>query len=375
MNKYKLLVALLSLSVLPITARTVAAEEFSISDNGSGSSSDVAISVDNSAQVNQSNNSDVVNTITTDTNTGGNSADGNTGENTAINTGDSSTGVAVANQLNESHVENGCCSAPADTAEITGNGQNSSNAISYGVNTNTNTNVTNTASITTNIFGKATTGNNSASNNNGNVSITTGSIKVQEKVVNTANNSSVHTVSSLKGGFTLKIGGNGGGSSNNIILFEDDTQSIYVNNVADIFNNSVWDLMTGNNTADDNNGDVVIKTGDIDLAVLLENSVNNNTVTVDCDCDKNPEPEKPTEGNPPSSNPGNGGNGGNNGGGGNGGVGGGPGSILGAMTGGNVLPATGNPWILLAILGNLMMLLFGTALRLRSGRSPSLAFA
>ena len=135
-------------------------------------------------------------------------------------------------------------------------------------------------------------------------------------------------------------------------------------------------LITGDNTADRNtDGDVDIKTGDVKVVTKIENDVNKSEVVVECGCEE----EKPEEEKPPkeeeekpvgapvgSSNP--------------------PtkaaekpseqkkGEVLSAAIG-DILPATGTPWFILAILGNLVMLLLGTVLRLRSGRSPGLAYA
>lgn len=382
-NKKQLVLTLLSLVMLPFAARSTSAQEIIITDNGSGSNNEITITNTSSTTVNQSNDAQITNSVNTQANTGENTLNNNTAENTSVQTGNISTSTTIQNNLNQSVANVGCCDNKESSANISNNGSESQNAISYTNTTTTVVTAQNTATITNNVQGTAVTGNNSASQNLGNVSITTGDIKVEEKIKNISNNSQVTLKTNVGGDFILTIKGNGEGSENTITLTENRNNIVTVNNVSDILNNSLWNLITGNNTGDYNNGNVVIKTGNIDLSVLVDNEVNKSKVEIDC-CKKPGENPPPGNGGenpppPPPPPPSNGGNGGNAGNGNNGNVGndggggaGRGGEVLAAVTK-EILPITGNLWFIIAILGNILMLFFGMVLRLRSGRSPSFA--
>jgi hypothetical protein len=154
---------------------------------------------------------------------------------------------------------------------------------------------------------------------------------------------------------------------------------VYVTNTVDILNQLAFDLITGENVADDNLGDVVIKTGDIALITQVQTEINRTYINQKCDeCEPEVEPEEPPsdEGDPdiipddvylPPSPPDDK-----------------PedkddsddednddeGEVLGI--GGAILPATGTLDTLLMLLASIAFLLLGSYLRLRSGRSPSL---
>ena len=156
-------------------------------------------------------------------------------------------------------------------------------------------------------------------------------------------------------------------------MFVDSSNTnINVNNSANIVNNSRWDLNTGKNEANGNVGDVSITTGDIVFNSTIENSkINVGLVDIECcedeedDEDKpgpddNPRPPdpplKPTS--PPcvqncgSSNP----------------------TSQGGPNG-EVLPVTGSASLLFLAIANIVMFFMGWYLRLRSGRSPNIAYA
>lgn len=384
-NKKQLVLTLLSFAMLPFAARSASAQEIIITGNGSESSNEITITNSSSTTVTQSNDAQVNNNINTQATSGENTANSNTAENTSVQTGDINVSSTIQNNLNQSIADVGCCNNNEGTANISNNGSESQNAISYTNSTTTTVTAQNTATITNNVQGTAITGNNSASYNSGNVSIATGDIKVEEKIKNLSNNSQIILKTNASGDFLLTIKGNGAGSENTITLTENKENIVTVNNVSEILNNSLWNLITGNNTSDYNNGNVAIKTGNIDLSVVVNNKANTSKVKIDCcqedgenpppgDGGKNPPPPPP----PPPSSGGNGGTAGNGSGGNVGNDGGGGagrgGEVLAAVTK-DILPITGNYWFILAILGNILMLLFGSVLRLRSGRSPALAVA
>lgn len=379
MIKNKLLLTLLALSVLPLSVGTAKAESLTITGNGDGSSNDVSVSQSHEANVTQDNTAQVSNDVAVSANTGDNSANANTSTDTAITTGDVTVQTSIATDLNASVADvNNCCDSSGYTAEISGNGSDSNNSLNHSINTSTNVGVNQQATITNIVTGTAITGNNSANDNNGNVSIVTGDITVDEKLKTNANFSMASIQSGGLGNYLLKIAGNGSGSVNTITLREDNESIVKISHVADIFNRNVWNLITGNNDANGNNGNVDIKTGDIKVTIDIDNTTNISAVKIECECDTPPPPPPPPcQGDgcnpppppPPSDNhkPGDSkGDGSSNP--------PGSGSVLGTTTG-ELLPATGNPWMILAILGNLLLLIFGAVLRLRSGRSPGLAFA
>ncbi len=364
-----IIITLASVAILPFATHVAYAEEFVITGNGAGSSNTVEVSSATSNNVSQSNEAAVANNITTTSNTGNNQANNNLG-NVAVETGNTNTSTDVTNNLNNSIVDSTtCCTTSGGSITVTGNGADSTSVVGYASSTNNTTHVHQTATINNVITGTANTGGNKANNNLGNVNIFTGSIKVNEKVKTNVNESFVKVATGGTNIFDIKVAGNGAGSINLISLTNNTTEAVTVENNADIFNQSVWNLITGNNEANGNNGDVTIKTGDIEVSVTIENNANHSEVIVDCGCTPTPPPPPACVGdhcnpNPPS----NGGGGSNNGGGSSGGS-----SSPSNTPSKDVLPVTGTPWMILLLLGNVLLLLFGTVLRLRSGNSPSQA--
>ncbi len=370
----KLLFTALTLALIPVATRVVNAEEYIIVDNGSGSDNELNISSTSTTTVQQNNTADVQNSVDVSANTGDNSANSNTGGDVAIDTGNIDASTSIENNLNSSYVNIENCNTcnTSGQAIISNNGSYSDNVINYTSNNTNTVTVDQYASVNNYVNGYANTGGNTANYNNGDVDIDTGSITVQDVIKNNTNLSKVNLKAGANNSFLLKINGNGAWSENILNLIQNDSNIITVDNVADIYNSSFWDLITGNNEANKNNGNVAIKTGDIDLDVLIENNVNQSEVVVDCGCEEEekPEEEKPTTPPTGGSNP--------------------PitttttevkttsdtkaGEVL-SQALEQILPATGTPWLILAIFGNLLLLLFGMVLRLRSGRSPGLAYA
>src|SRR3989344_2417637 len=224
--------------------------ELEVSENGSGSVNQVVVASDSQTKVEQSNVSEVANSVDTENNTGENTADGNSTGGVLIATGDSSSQVEIENSGNISTAEIGCCPT-GNSALITQNGSGSTNNIDVSSSSTTFVSSNQYANISNNIQGTATTGSNSAS-------FTTG-------------------------GTTTKLAGNGVNSLNNISEnFLTDT-AVYVNSLGNIYNNLFFDLLSGGNKADGGSGgDVKILTGDIDLQVFINNFANIGGVEIDC---------------------------------------------------------------------------------------------
>lgn len=350
------------------------AEEIVVSGNGAESSNTVASTTQAETTVQQTNQSQTTNDVSVNADTGNNEASKNNGD-TAIKTGDVDASTEIANQGNVSVVDaSNCCPTGEKSITVAGNGTGSSNSVDA-TNTTTVTTTTNqTATITNNISGIAITGGNRANDNLGNVTIITGNILHRESIINDPINISSITVGLPSTGYTVKVNGNGAYTNNDVNLRDTVSHISFITNTADIFNNSFWNLITGNNYASRNNGDVFIKTGDIESKVTITNKANISVVKEDC-CKLKPS-EVPTP-TPPSPTPPGGKPGDGNGGGGNGGGGGGNGGGNGSSTpaSGSVLPVTGGgSWAVLLLIGNIIMLFFGVLLRLRSGRSPGSRF-
>ena len=364
---------LFGLSII-VNPYIVSADEISVTGNGEGSTNNVNISQSNTNQTQQQNTAEINNNVDVNADTGNNTANENSGGETNITTGDVSASSQIINAgINQSSVEVGCCQGSTDI-DISGNGSDSNNSVGYSQNSNTNITINNNANVNNSVNGNANTGYNSANQNNGNVSISTGNIKATDVIKNNSINIyEVDATSGTGGSVYISVDGNGADSNNSVKFANPNSVNININSSANIVNNSNWDLNTGRNEANQNNGDVNITTGDIVFQSTIENTdVNIGLVDVDCcELPKGGPKEPPIDvlppPPPPPVNPGPNNNGcTSNCGGTNPSVG----SVL-----GEILPVTGNYSMLLFLIGNISMLFLGGYLRLRSGRSPNYLFA
>src|SRR3989344_418795 len=257
--------------------------ELEVSENGSGSVNQVVVASDSQTKVEQSNVSEVANSVDTENNTGENTADGNSTGGVLIATGDSSSQVEIENSGNISTAEIGCCPT-GNSALITQNGSGSTNNIDVSSSSTTFVSSNQYANISNNIKGTATTGSNSASfNTGGTTTIITGNIGVRVNLENSPVNVNSLSIKSGNPSLSTKLAGNGVNSLNNISEnFLTDT-AVYVNSLGNIYNNLFFDLLSGGNKADGGSGgDVKILTGDIDLQVFINNFANIGGVEIDC---------------------------------------------------------------------------------------------
>lgn len=372
MRAEQILLGIISLSLL--TSPYLAyADEVTVSGNGEGSTNNVTISSDQSTQTQQQNNAQVTDNVTLNANTGSNQASENNG-NATINTGDINTTSKLNNQnINQSSAATACCLQDL-SAKISGNGPDSNNSINYSQDSNTDISINNNANISSSVKGYANTGENKANENLGNVKITTGDIYATDTITNKrVNIYDVKGSAGLGGEVSLVIKDNAADSDNSIKFSNDSNLKIDVNNSANLVNDSHWDLNTGKNSANKNNGDVEITTGDIVFSSTIQNSgINIGLVDVECCQKETPSGGgNPPDGNPPppppSTNPGSNPTSNSS----NSTSAGGP--IQAVL--GNVLPVTGNYSMILFLIGNIAMLFLGGYLRLRSGRSPNYLFA
>ena len=285
--------------------------EIVVTDNGSGSESEVQLTQETETNVTQTNEANVANDVNVSANTGDNETSDNTGGNVAVATGNVTENIAVDNSVNSSVVESECC--PQDlSAAISGNGADSDNDIDLTVENSTNISVNQIAYITNNIQGTANTGGNSANDNTGgNVSIETGSIHIAGGIQNGPINSASVSGGSGGGDISAKIFGNGANSENEIEASFDFDSDIFLYFESNIDNFVNWDLNTGENEASGNNGNVKILTGDIFFDFFIKNGpINFGGVAWGC-CDIFDPGEPPADEEPPDD-PGDE-NGGNNG--------------------------------------------------------------
>ena len=291
--------------LLQLAANFVRADEIVISGNGSESSNEVIIQSSQTTTVTQENNADISSNVEMSSNTGGNTIENNTGGGVGVVTGDAIENLEIENSVNSSSVEGPCC--PSDiSAEISGNGEESTNNIAIENQAAINISISQTANVEINVQGTANTGENKANDNTGgSVLIDTGNIFVAGGINNGPIN--VYSVTGGLGGqdVSIKVSENGSGSTNLITLLLNDLANLNVNNSAEITNDVSWDLNTGKNEANGNTGgDVTIKTGDIFFDFFIENGpINVGGITWGCclppgdgDGDGGPPPPPPPPG-------------------------------------------------------------------------------
>lgn len=373
---YLTLASLVTLSFLVGTP--VSAEELIISGNGDGSRNTITINTSSQTTVEQTNNATVTNDVASTANTGENSASSNSGGDVAITAGDIFLQTSIENSANISSVQAGCCPLGDVSMTIEGNGANSQNVIDTTKESSTTVTIIQIANIANNVATNANTGGNSANSNSGggNITIDTGSITINQQVettfINLAHVSAFDP--SNAGDVTIRIVNNGSSSENSIFPKWFSDLFLTVDNTINIANVLSTSANTGGNSANGNNGDVSIITGDIVIGVTLTNGpINTSIVDVSCCPTQHgkggPPPFDPGNPTPPSTVPptGNGGGGGGSSSSSGSGGQGGPGEVLAAM-----LPITGINWFF-ATIANILMFLLGLYLRRRSGNSPGFA--
>lgn len=282
-NSQKFFCFLASLLVLfQSFLNTSLADEIVIEGNSNESQNQISIEISSNNSIFQENNANNENDISTSANSGENNLSQNSGTESTLNTGDISSQVAVSNTSNISSVETGCC--PGDTSlTITQNGSNSQNTITQTNEVNTNVGVSQYAVIENNVEGVANTGDNLASRNNGNVSITTGDIKTTTQVINGDLNLTFVKVNFGVGDVSSLIANNSSDSTNTINSVVQNTLSLFTYSLAEVSNNVGWVLNTGNNTASKNVGGVSMSTGDILSHLIIKNEpLNISSIEVFC---------------------------------------------------------------------------------------------
>lgn len=313
MKRQKILSSFLAATLITsFFVRTVNALEITISENGSGSSSEVVTNTSSQATVVQSNNSQVTNDVSVDADTGGNTVTENGGD-IQVTTGGVVSETAVTNSGNLSSTELSCCETSETVINISGNGTDSVNQVSLTDTLGTTVNVSQHLDSKNEVNGYSNSGKNAVEDNMGSVSITTGGIQVSEGIFNDPINIVSVRVERGFGDISIRIKENGSGSENIVGLNLENESDIVVDQRAEFENVSDWYLETGDNEAKDNLGDVEIKTGDIEFEAFIKNFANIGGVNISTCCEVEVKPNDDPGDESEDSVPGGGGdNGGSN---------------------------------------------------------------
>lgn len=187
MNKiaYKVGAGIVTASLLLSSVATAAFADVAaeISGNGDGSFNSISIKHKTECSVYQKNSTAVLTEVESQANTGGNTANGNTGADVTIDTGNATSTVGVSVEGGSNIASNPCCcscgsceSQPTEqTALISGNGEDSINTVTLKKKKTSEVKQKNKTEVLTAALSKAKTGKNKAKNNTGGtVDVTTG---------------------------------------------------------------------------------------------------------------------------------------------------------------------------------------------------------
>lgn len=264
------------------------ATELLVTGNGAEAESEIKFSQTTTTALVQSNVADVNNSVKTESSTGGNSANDNTGGDVIIRTGDAKAYTTIENSLNQNFAELDCCEAQDVEVTISGNGYRSENDVELDLEDTKGIFQTNVAGVTNDVETKAKTGYNDANRTTGgDVTIRTGDATAVTDVTTSANanNAAVGGRAHHTGSLSAWILGNGAYSENEIELDITKEMALVQENLAEIENSVETYGSTGKNEASDNTGgEVGIWTGDAKAATYVDNMVNFNAADIDCGC-------------------------------------------------------------------------------------------
>lgn len=170
----------------------------------------------------------------------------------------------------------------AVSVEVSGNGTDSSNTIDVTVTRTVVIQSTNTAKVSNDVSVGANTGDNQANENTGgDVSISTGDASAGAKVSNALNSNKLSLACCPGGDKSVKVSNNGADTNNKVTLNVNNTTGITTENNLDINNDfDVWANTGGNEANENTGGNVVIKTGDANALVTVDNKGNENVIVI-----------------------------------------------------------------------------------------------
>ena len=365
-------------------------------ETGAGSDNLAKVEIEQSTQVEQTNNNSTVNEISLNLNTGENQGNKNNG-NSEINTGGIKSEVEVSNVGNINQSALGASETNETLVAVSNQqtGADSNNQAGININNRTLIATQNQQTVINQINIDGNTGNNQANKNTGDVEIETGNI-VSEISVQTLGN--ISSIAGLGGcsicnqNYQLMVihQQTGAGSENQTTIKIDKGTVIFQKNNQIVINKINGNLNTGENQANENTGDVTIHTGEIKLYTEILTAGNENLIVAseiieyDPDDPQDPQnlpeiggPDDPDDPDPqplPVNNtnpPGDSGISPNNTSP-NGGSSYPDTSVAGAVLGA-ILPLTGNSSTLAIWMWGLFLISMGRFVRLLSGRAPATA--
>lgn len=400
-NKRKLILYLarwnLLLLVLVAFPRIVlAAENVNLENQntGTGSTNSLNVEVSDQSNVEMVNSGVTVNEINLTVNSGQNQADANNGE-SQVDTGDVGLEVQVETQGNVNDAE---FSEDAQETNINltnqSTGTDSDNQIDVVLNDSNTVEMNNSSDVTNNIDLNLNSGENKTNGNNGDVKVHTGDISVSETIKNHVGaNRLVGEMCGLCGATTVNQSNvkTGEDSINKIEVVVNKNSSVHTDNKVVLKNEVKGDINTGQNEANENNGETFVESGEIVVNVEVDNELNDNDVDIAYTPENDPsvdpgdadpgsaednDPDDPSAPVVPVTNNGgsssdNTGNNNSSGSSGSGSVANASVSAVGGAVLGAILPETGNPYWLAMWMMGLFLISMGRYVRLNSGRSPA----
>lgn len=285
MKKIATFVGAAALLVATLVPAIAAGNNCGNSTTGPGSNNTCSVTNSSNVTVNNVNDAQIRNNVTTTSNTGGNSASNNTlgGSITTGNASLNTTVSSVAN-VNTSNVTMGFGSGAGNTGLNSVTGPFSDNKAFITNSARVAVQNDNTASVNNVVNSTADTGNNRADNNTGPATIRTGNSLLNTIVGNHVNDSLTEVAVSGAGAGGNTVGNSTTGPFSNNTASINNAASATINNVNDLLvNNNVGvRSRTGNNSASNNTlgGDIVTGNATAWLGVDTEGNINTSGVAM-----------------------------------------------------------------------------------------------
>lgn len=261
------------------------ADTTAVVGNGAFSTSRADVNASSNTTVAQNNTAQVDNTVTTNADTGHNSANNLTGGSAAILTGDASSAVNIQNMLNQNLANvTGANAGNGSQTLLQGNGAGSDNNANTNASANTQVFQTNLADVNNHVKTNENTGYNSADNLTwGNAVIRSGNASAWTNLGTQANSNTANVMGGNQGygGQAAVVAGNGAWSQNDLQTNNQNTMTTVQNNNAYVSNSVQGKLDTGYNSADNGTfGNASIYTGNAQADTNVWNRLNANYATV-----------------------------------------------------------------------------------------------
>lgn len=360
--------------IVPLEQAT--ALEILVTGNGASSQQAVVVAAEKDANVSQQNDTTADTEVLSSHNTGSNTISDTTGSVSSITTGDISEVVAISTEANSnSAVVNQCC-AQDTVVKVTNNGAGSTNDVDMAISRTLGVSTHQQAIIRQSHVSNGETGNNHIDDTTGAEStIETGSIVTDHDLSVDVNRSVVSAQVPGEGITTIKIAGNGTDSVTLVSYTSNKVFDILVQHSEELVNSIIADYSTGNNFINGlTGGSALIITGDISSEASSSTTGSTSAVSltdVSCSTDDPGDgpgdvyvtPPNTTVTSPAVSSTGSSGSDSTA----SNAVGG---AILGMTE--SLLPSTGADSLYAFLIANILMLVFGCYLRLRSGRAPAI---